>query len=132
MVPDSRAQCLEKLIPTTVADECQARRRSNFERTSGSSAPLLQSPLAHFHDICAGILSGFPGYPAVPPRCTRHHHAEEPEPMIATRKVRVRSGSSRAPSPMEKAFPRREHNFVREETDDDDDKHDADNLIHRI
>jgi hypothetical protein len=57
---------------------------------------------------------------------------EKPVPMIATKKVRVRSGSSRAPSPMEKALPRREHNFVREQTDDDDDKHDADNLVHRI
>ena len=42
------------------------------------------------------------------------------------------SGSSRAPSPMEETLPRREDNFVREQTDDDDDKHDADNLVHGI
>src|ERR1700738_3805660 len=48
------------------------------------------------------------------------------------RKVRVPSGSSCAPSPMEKTLPRREHNFVREQTDDDDDEHDADNLVHGI
>ena len=42
------------------------------------------------------------------------------------------SGSSCAPSPMEKALPRREYNLVRKQTDDDDDKHDADNLVHRI
>ena len=29
---------------------------------------------------------------------------------------------------MEKALPRREHNFVRQQTDDDDDKPDTDNL----
>ena len=45
---------------------------------------------------------------------------------------RFSSGSSRAPSPMEKALPRRKHNFVREQTDDDDDEHDADNLVHGI
>ena len=43
-----------------------------------------------------------------------------------------RSGSSCAPSPMEKTLPRCEHNFVREQTDDYDDKHDADNLVHGI
>jgi hypothetical protein len=42
------------------------------------------------------------------------------------------SGSCRAPSPMEKAFPRCEHNFVRKETDDHDDEHHADNLVHGI
>jgi hypothetical protein len=33
---------------------------------------------------------------------------------------------------MEKAFTRREHNFVREQTDDYDHEHDADNLVHGI
>ena len=42
--------------------------------------------------------------------------------------VRHRSSSSRARSPMEKSLPRREHNFVREQTDDNDNKHGADNL----
>src|SRR5271166_3845849 len=42
------------------------------------------------------------------------------------------SGSCRAPSPMEKALPRREHNFVHEQTNDDDNEHDADNLVHGI
>ena len=42
------------------------------------------------------------------------------------------SGSSRAPSPMERALPRREHNFVHEQTDDDNDEHNADDLIHGI
>jgi hypothetical protein len=31
---------------------------------------------------------------------------------------------------MEKALSRREQNFVREQTDDNDDEHDANNLIH--
>ena len=43
-----------------------------------------------------------------------------------------RSGSSGAPSPMKKALPRREYHLVRKQTDDDDDKHDADNLVHGI
>jgi hypothetical protein len=76
--------------------------------------------------------SGFIGYAAVPRDAPATIMPEKPVPMIATRKARVRSGSSRAPSPMEKALPRCEHNFVREQTDDDDDKHDADNLVHRI
>src|SRR5260370_721129 len=42
------------------------------------------------------------------------------------------SGARRAPSPMEKALTRREHNFVREQTDDYDHEHDADNLVHGI
>jgi len=42
------------------------------------------------------------------------------------------SGSRRAPSPMEKALTRREHNFIREQTDDYDHEHDADNLVHSI
>jgi hypothetical protein len=33
---------------------------------------------------------------------------------------------------MEKALPRREYNLVRKQTDDDDDKHDADYLVHGI
>jgi hypothetical protein len=42
--------------------------RSNFERNGGASAPLLQSPLAHFYDICAGTQSSqaSSGYAAVP------------------------------------------------------------------
>ena len=46
--------------------------------------------------------------------------------------IRWRSRSSRAPAPMEKTLPGREQNFVCEQTDNDDDEHDADNLVHGI
>ena len=57
---------------------------------------------------------------------------EKPVPMIA---IEEGSGSFRlvpCPIAMKKALPRREYNLVREQTDDDDDKHDADNLVHGI
>ena len=44
----------------------------------------------------------------------------------------VCSRSASTPAPMEKALPRREQNFVRQQTDDNDDEHDANNLIHGI
>jgi hypothetical protein len=68
---------------------------------------------------------------AADPEMHRHHHARN---AVADDyyKESSGSGSSRAPSPMEKALPRRKHNFVREQTDDDDDEHDADYLVHGI
>ncbi len=96
--------------------------RKVWERTQRSPGLENGPPILRLVDTSVGFT----------PRCTGTIVPEKPVPMIATRKVRVRSGSSRAPSPMEKAFPRREHNFVRGQTDDDDDKHDADNLVHRI
>jgi hypothetical protein len=65
--------------------------------------------------------------PQQPVRCTRGSLNKE-----SSGELSFSSGSSRAPSPMEKALPRRKHNFVREQTNDDDDKHDADNLVHGI
>jgi len=43
-----------------------------------------------------------------------------------------RSRSSRTPAPVEKTLPGREQNFIREQTDHDDDEHDTDNLVHGI
>jgi hypothetical protein len=65
------------------------------------------------------------------PTKTRHHHARD---AVADgyHKESSGSGSRRAPSPMEKALTRREHNFVREQTDDYNHEHDADNLVHGI
>jgi hypothetical protein len=51
---------------------------------------------------------------------------------IARSNESIRSGSSGAPPPMEKALPRREQNFIREQTGCYDDEHDANNLVHGV
>ena len=62
----------------------------------------------------------------------KRHNIFDPLNKESSGELSFSSGSSRASSPMEKALSRRKHNFVRERTNDDDDEHDADNLVHGI